>query len=110
MAKGNPNPTPRTGRPNKITQDARRAIAEFVDGNAHRLTLWLDQVANGIVEDYFDEEGELKQRVRLAPDPAKAFDLFQKVIVYHVPKLAQTENKTELNGTGFAFNFNMPKE
>jgi hypothetical protein len=110
MAKGNPNPTPRTGRPGKATASAREAIAKFVDGNAHRLEQWLDQVANGVFEPYFDEEGELKQRVVVAPDPAKAFDLFQKVIQYHVPKLAQTDNKTELSGGGFAFNMNLGKE
>ena len=72
--KGRPKPAGAgraTGTPNKATQDARRAIAEFVDGNAHRLTGWLDQIAQ--------------------EDPAKAFDLFQKVIEYHVPKLARQE-------------------
>lgn len=59
------------GAPNKATVQAREAIAAFVDGNAHRLTEWLDKVA---------EE-----------DPAKAFDLFQRVIEYHVPKLARQE-------------------
>ena len=42
----NPNGRP-AGTPNKATQDARQAIALFVDGNAHRLTGWLDSVANG---------------------------------------------------------------
>lgn len=59
------------GIPNKATQDARRAIGEFVDGNAHRLTEWLDAVA--------------------VEDPAKAFNLFQSVIEYHVPKLQRQE-------------------
>jgi hypothetical protein len=36
--------------PNKTTQQAREAIALFVDGNAHRLAEWLDEVANGIPE------------------------------------------------------------
>lgn len=65
------------GVPNKTTQQAREAIALFVDGNAHRLTEWLDQVANG--------DGDTK------PNPAKAFELFQSVVEYHVPKLARTE-------------------
>ena len=65
------------GSPNKSTADARAAIAAFVDGNAHRLTGWLDQVASG----YED----------VKPNPAKAFEMFQSVVEYHVPKLARTE-------------------
>lgn len=68
-----------SGSPNKATKEARQAIAAFVDGNAHRLTEWLDAVANG------DPENDLK------PNPAKAFELFQSVVEYHVPKLARTE-------------------
>ena len=67
------------GTPNKTTQQAREAIALFVDGNAHRLAKWLDEVANGI------PEADIK------PNPAKAFELFQSVVEYHVPKLARTE-------------------
>ncbi|CAB4153042.1 hypothetical protein UFOVP607_45 [uncultured Caudovirales phage] len=69
----------RKGIPNKTTQDARQAIAAFVDGNAHRLTGWLDAVANG------DPVNDVK------PNPVKAFELFQSVVEYHVPKLARTE-------------------
>jgi len=68
-----------SGTPNKTTQQAREAIALFVDGNAHRLAEWLDEVANGI------PEADIK------PNPAKAFELFQSVVEYHVPKLARTE-------------------
>lgn len=64
------------GIPNKQTIAAREAIAEFVDGNAHRLTGWLDQVAE--------------------TDPAKAFQMFQSVVEYHIPKLARTD--TTLTG------------
>ena len=67
---GNPSGK-KKGTLNKSTQEARAAIAAFVDGNAHRLTGWLDKIA----ED----------------DPAKAFALFQSVIEYHVPKLARQE-------------------
>ena len=67
------------GSPNKATQTAREAIALFVDGNAHRLTGWLDQVAHG------DPENDIK------PNPIKAFELWQSVVEYHVPKLARTE-------------------
>jgi hypothetical protein len=65
------------GTPNKVTAQAREAIAMFVDGNAHRLAEWLDAVANG------NEDTK--------PNPAKAFELFQSVVEYHVPKLARTE-------------------
>jgi len=67
------------GQPNLSTVDARKAIAAFVNGNSHRLEHWLDLVANG------QPEYELK------PNPAKAFELFQSVIEYHVPKLNRTE-------------------
>jgi hypothetical protein len=78
MAKGGKQPgagRPK-GIPNRATMDARAAIAAFVDGNAHRLTEWLDRIA----ED----------------NPKAAFDCFQSVVEYHIPKLARTENITEL--------------
>jgi len=76
------------GSTNKVTNEARQAIASFVDGNAHRLSEWLDRVAEGVkVED--PETGEEKYIV--APNPAKAFDMFQSVVEYHIPKLARTE-------------------
>ena len=78
------------GSPNKATSDARQAIATFVDGNAHRLTGWLDQVANGVQK--LDEEGEPTGEYITPPNPAKAFDLFQSVVEYHIPKLARTEH------------------
>lgn len=74
------------GSPNKSTAEARKAIAAFVDGNAHRLTEWLDLVANG------DPENDVK------PNPAKAFELFQSVVEYHVPKLARMEHTGENGG------------
>lgn len=67
---------------NKATYDARKALALFVDENAHRLAEWLDKVANG------DPENDVKA------NPAKAFELFQSVVEYHVPKL----NRTEVTG------------
>ena len=61
----------RRGTPNKATANAREAIALFVDGNAHRLAGWLDQIA--------------------AESPEKAYRCFMDVVEYHVPKLARTE-------------------
>jgi len=85
--------TPRNGGrkpgvPNKSTAAAREAIAEFVDGNAHRLTGWLDSVANG-VKVIDPNTGD--EKFIVAPNPSKAFDMFQSVVVYHIPKLARTE-------------------
>lgn len=67
------------GVPNKSTILAREAIARFVDGNAHRLQGWLDEIAA--------EQGA-----------EKAFRCFQDVIEYHVPKLARTEVTGEGGG------------
>ena len=78
------------GTPNKATADARQAIASFVDGNAHRLTEWLDQVANG-VKVLEMEGGAQVEKYVVPPNPAKAFDMFQSVVEYHVPKLARME-------------------
>lgn len=61
----------RKGSPNKATAQAREAIALFVDGNAHRLTGWLDKIA--------------------LENPKQAFDSFMAVVEYHVPKLARVE-------------------
>lgn len=78
--KGSPKVAGRKpGTPNKVTAEARAAIALFVDNNAHKLDAWLCAVADG------DPEHDVK------PNPAKAFELFQSVVEYHVPKLARTE-------------------
>jgi hypothetical protein len=83
MATGNKGAGRPAGSPNKATAEARQAIGAFVDGNAHRLTGWLDQVAQGVK----DSQGDYV----VPPNPAKAFDMFQSVVEYHVPKLARTE-------------------
>jgi hypothetical protein len=66
---------------------AREAISAFVDGNAHRLHEWLLQVANGVLE-----PGENPEKYVVPPNPARAFELFQSVVEYHIPKLARTEH------------------
>jgi hypothetical protein len=68
---GNPSGKP-VGAINGTTKDARAAIAMFVDKNVHRLEGWLDKVAE--------------------TNPQKAFELFQSVVEYHVPKLARVDN------------------
>ena len=72
------------GVPNKSTSMAREAIAKFVDGNAHQMQEWLEQVAEGVKT----EEG----KYIVAPNPEKAFGMLQSVMEYHLPKLARTEH------------------
>lgn len=59
------------GAQNKVTATAREAIAQFVEGNVDRLTLWLDRIA--------------------ADSPKEAFSSFMSVVEYHIPKLARTD-------------------
>ncbi len=68
----------RKGSANKATLEAREAIAMFVQANAGRLQTWLDAIA--------------------LDDPEKAFQMFQSVIEYHVPKLARTEHAGDGGG------------
>jgi len=84
MAEGKKTGGRASGTPNKVTQEARQAIASFVNGNSHRLTEWLDAVADGVKT----EEGDYV----VPPNPAKAFDMFQSVVEYHIPKLARMEH------------------
>lgn len=94
--KGNPKGVGRPpGIPNKVTSDARAAIAKFVDGNAHRLQGWLDQIAEGVPKKdkdglvMVDKDGKILWERE--PNPQRAFELFQSVVEYHVPKLARSE-------------------
>ena len=68
---GNPAGRPK-GAVNRATANAREAIASFVEGNADKLTVWLERMA----ED----------------DPKAAFAAFMSVVEYHIPKLARTEH------------------
>lgn len=69
---GNPNGRPK-GTPNKVTAQAREAIAVFVEGNVERLNGWLDAIAE--------------------KDPKQAFDCLMSVVEYHIPKLARVEQQ-----------------
>jgi len=71
------------GVPNKSTTMAREAIARFVDGNAHKMQEWLEQVADGVKND--------EDKYVVLPNPEKAFGMLQTVMEYHIPKLARVE-------------------
>lgn len=83
------------GTTNKVTAEARAAIAFFVDNNAGRLQEWLDKVAGGVprldTKGQFVYNGDGEQVWLVAPNPEKAYNMFQSVVEYHVPKLARTE-------------------
>lgn len=64
------------GQQNKVTQDAKKAIAKFVDGNSDKLGRWLDEIA--------------------AESPKDAFNCFMSVVEYHIPKLQRTEGETKI--------------
>ena len=72
------------GVPNKSTAMAREAIAQFVEGNAHKMQEWLEQVAVGVRND--------EDKFIVLPNPEKAFGMLQSVMEYHLPKLARTEH------------------
>jgi hypothetical protein len=92
MAEGKKTGGRQAGTPNKATNEARQAIASFVDGNAHRLTEWLDAVADGVKVEKEDADGNVSVEYVVPPNPAKAFDMFQSVVEYHIPKLARMEH------------------
>jgi hypothetical protein len=91
MAEGKKTGGRVAGTPNKATLEARQAIGAFVDGNAHRLTEWLDKVADGVKGEVQSKDGEIVEVYVVPPNPAKAFDMFQSVVEYHVPKLGRME-------------------
>lgn len=72
------------GVPNKSTAMAREAIAMFVEGNAHKMQEWLEQVATGVKNE--------DDKFIVLPNPEKAFGMLQSVMEYHLPKLARTEH------------------
>ena len=73
MAKGKKTGGRALGSPNKATAEAREAIARLVDGNAHRLNIWLDEI--------YETKGA-----------EAAWRCMMDVIEYHVPKLARHEH------------------
>lgn len=69
--KGEKKPNQGKRGPNKTTLEVRQAIAQLAESSAPMVEQWLATVAT--------------------EDPAKAMDLWLKMIEYHVPKLARTE-------------------
>ena len=61
----------KAGVANKVTTDARAAIAVFVNNNSTRMQGWLDAVA--------------------LESPERAFNMLKDLIEYHVPKLSRAE-------------------
>ena len=57
------------GVPNKATADVRAAIAKVAENTAPKIEAWLEAIE----------------------DEAKRFDLFLKMLEYHVPKLGRVE-------------------
>ena len=71
MAKGIKTGGRKAGVGNKTTVEVREAIALIAQRNVDKFNTWLGQVAD--------------------VDPYKAADLYLKMIEYHIPKLARTE-------------------
>lgn len=59
------------GTPNRATADVRMAMAQLAEGNIERVQKWLDRVAR--------------------KDPARALDLFLRLLEYYIPKLQRSE-------------------
>jgi hypothetical protein len=72
------------GTPNKVTQEAREAVKALLDANLPYLQTWLQNTAEGIMD---DETG----KYIVLPNPGKACDIVQNMVEYAVPKLARTE-------------------
>ena len=75
---GNLNGRPK-GVPNKATGIARDALAQFIDGNIHRLNEWIYQIAE--------------------KDPEAAFKAFMSVVEFAIPKMQRLDMKTEFTET-----------
>lgn len=81
------------GTPNKATTAAKEAIGLFVEGNIHRLQEWLDMIAHGYKIEATNPKTGVTYDKLIPPNPALAFDLFQSVVEYHIPKLTRSDVK-----------------
>ena len=76
------------GVANKVTQQAREAMARIAEGNVERLQDWLNMVADGYK--YVKPNGD---EVLIPPNPERAADLLLSLMEYHIPKLKSIEIK-----------------
>lgn len=90
MALGRKTGGRQIGTPNKVTSDARRAVAEIVDSNSHRLSEWLNTVTDGIRKTA-PSTGQASSEYLVGPNPAKAFDMYRSLLEYHIPKLTRVQ-------------------
>ena len=99
------------GVPNKVTKDAREAMAALAEGMAPKLSEWLARGADGYgVAKWKDENGEEHvMRVTLSmlqegkvpveakvtwtvkPAPLATSDTLIRALEYHIPKLSRAE-------------------
>lgn len=82
--RGTPGPGRPRGIPNRTTTAVREAIAALAEQNIGRVQEWLDRIATR--------------------NPAKAAELYLRLLEYHVPRLARTELA---NPDGSPINFTM---
>src|SRR6185437_12722696 len=68
------------GTPNKATADVRTIIAKVAEANAPKISAWLARIGKH--------------------NPAKALDLYLRMLEYHIPKLTRTEIVKPLGGGG----------
>lgn len=92
------------GSPNASTGFARKAIAEFFNGNVTKMEKWLDKVANGIPARVVgtgdlikDAAGE--QVWTQKPDPGQALKILGDVAEYHLPKLSRQDIQVQQQPT-----------
>ncbi|MDX9690645.1 MAG: hypothetical protein RBT70_09350 [Alphaproteobacteria bacterium] len=78
MAKGKKTGGRRQGTPNKTTQQARLALADFIEDNVESLNEWLDRMAKD--------------------NPESAFKAFMSVLEYNIPKLARVDHDVKQSG------------
>ena len=69
----------RAGVPNRATRDMREAVAALAEANVGKLQRWLDATAKR--------------------DPARALELFTRLLEFTLPKLQRTELMTSVGQT-----------
>lgn len=76
FGKGNPGKT--KGAVDNATREFRETVRSLLESNADNVSIWLQQVAEGV--------GDTK------PAPAKALDLLAKLAEFAAPKLGRVEH------------------